>query len=98
MSTCFVAKMPKDEFVKRAVELGWKEGVADTGAFALVSPNGHYCHDIVEEPHDESAVTFFTRYGQNFDVYELSEEIGAFSEHSDEFEAYFEEHDTEGAE
>lgn len=66
--------------------------MADNGDFALISPNGHYCHSIGEETHCRDGqletLTGFVKYGQNSEVFELAEDVGAMSEHDDEFWKY----------
>lgn len=76
MSTDFFIACPMAEFVERAKDLGWREGESSSGQFALVSPSGHYCHKIYEVP----AGTCFVRFGQNTEVYDLAEALGAVCE------------------
>jgi hypothetical protein len=79
--------MRKEEFIDALRGMGWTEDGADTGEFVMVSPNGHYCHEIGEflGNFGTGIFTGFTRYGVNSDVCEIAAELGAISEHDDEY-------------
>lgn len=77
MSTTYLAPMPIGEFVAKAKALGWRDGKTAThGGYALISPNGHYCHDIEQNV----GGTTFVRGGGNTDVDDLAEALRAVSE------------------
>lgn len=86
MSTYFVWEGTKAEFVAEAKRLGWKDGKDSNGDWCLVSPSGHYCHDISEYETSEGPRVGFTKYGGNADVWELANDLGALSEHDEGYD------------
>lgn len=87
MSTDYVTRRPTtlERFKAKAHVAGWRDGVNQDGGYALVGTSGHYAHDIgeVKSPSGQIHV-MFTRYGQNWAVAELAEELDCVDEHDEE--------------
>ena len=90
MSTHYVTACPMTlkTFKKVAKENGWKDDKTDKGQWCM-SKDGHYCPAIETCCLNGKTHVMFTKYGENYNVHELAEELGAVSEYDEEYSELF---------